>query len=153
MRNTLSATRRFTIAAVAAFAVLGAGCGDWELVGEGNPDTMSVTIHNDSDTPIVIVQGGKDLTDAALSIGVAQTRIRTVPPGGEQSRNAPSYVRDERGWCGGVTLWITRSRSGRHYDGELLTTPEQVADLELLDSIAPGRCWPKRRNNYHFTGA
>ncbi len=140
---------RLLLLLIVGFTAAAASCEDQD---------GAVTFYNDSDETILFLPGGSTLEDA---VQLGSWNPRSLRPGhiagssfdvhtgnGRPSRHEP--------WCVDTVYFIVKSKSGRFYQSDLNAEvpdpPFEASDLEILEQLGPGWCWPERFADYHYTG-
>lgn len=124
-----------------------------------DPRDGTVRFINDSDETILFINAGGQ--DATLQDAVERWSWNppSLPPGGNlvlafdvfEPEGRPG---DNEPWCVNATYFIVRSKTGRVYSPKPADQdpPFEADDLEILEQLGPGHCWPERITEYRYTG-
>ncbi len=126
--------------------------------------TGVVEFHNDSDeTVLFLTATGPDPT-LEVAVDKWSWNPSSLNPGGETRRSfdvpwgsgtEPRPGKHEP-WCVNTVYFVVKSKSGRFYQSDLNAEvpdpPFEASDLEILEQLGPGWCWPERETEYHYTG-
>ncbi len=134
-----------------AVAVVVSGCSrsPWG----SDPQIGELTFHNDSDRVVLLVYG-TSLEEAVKEEWMPNPNV--TRPGDKDTfgfePTAPRPPHDEP-WCAPATYWILADLSAAPDDiSTLVELPLDLDELDVLEEIGPGHCWPGRVADFHFEG-
>lgn len=142
---------RHTLAVMAAATLMLTGCGAFS---EDLPNG-ELTYYNDSDRVILFVEG--PTVEEALS------PLRTPYP----ATNSPGTYgllsfdavdaqgkrpADDEPWCVAGTYWVLGAKDDPMDRDFLNSPPHDLDNIEILEQLGPGHCWPEQFTEYHYTG-
>ncbi len=138
-------------AVVAAVVMTLSGC---NAFSEELPDGH-VTIYNDSDRVILFVRG-PTLEEALSPLRVTYPHANPPETSFIWSIDAVDAQgkrpADDEPWCVADTYWVLGAKDDP-MDREFLDSPPHDLDnIEILEQLGPGHCWPERFTEYRYTG-
>lgn len=141
-----------SLIAVVVLAVVGVGCE--EPIG-------SVTFYNDSEETVLFLSANGPTATLEAAVEKWSWNPASTNPGISHSRSFDAHTGNGRPgkhepWCVNTTYYVVKSKSGRFFQAdphaEVPDPPFEASDLEILEQLGPGWCWPEREPEYHYTG-